>query len=139
MYSRFVLDKDTIVYKKVFVPSKRGKYLIGWNNEKVIQAIATLLIPKGAIVYGECYTDNKNEKQSMERHQYRASRAKILKIKTIGGKRKVEQAVSWWDADFIYKIGKTIRPTSGFSRSNEICQSGIHFFYYEWEALMWEA
>lgn len=130
MFDHFVLKKPIIVYKKVFVASKN-------NRPRSIPVLATLQLPKGTRVYGECYEANR-QIESFERGKYRASKAQVLSLKTIGGKRKVKTAFPWWDTEFIYEVGETVKPTKGFSRKTDLCAGGIHFFYSKEEAIDWE-
>lgn len=48
---------------------------------------------------------------------------------------EVQEAVSQYEDDFIYRVGETVRPTSPFSENRwEECAPGIHFFVTREEA-----
>ena len=79
--------------------------------------IVTLEIPKGAIVY------------SINNRQCRTNVAKVINVD--GG---LEQAVSLYDRNFIYRKGEMVYPDEFDCRYNVECGGGIHFFRTRKEA-----
>lgn len=60
----------------------------------------------------------------------RASQAKVEKFYDLKGKvLDIEQVFSIHDTEFVYKIGKTVKPTKPFCEDRwDECASGIHFY-----------
>ena len=66
----------------------------------------------------------------------RKCRAEFAKVLDTGGLR---EAVSVWDASFIYRVGEIVRPTEPFCEDRwQECAAGIHFFITEAEARAFE-
>ena len=64
----------------------------------------------------------------------RCSKAKTLAIFAPDGS-PLQEAVSSYDADFIYRVGKVIEPTNGWDEDRwNVCGAGIHFFLTRIEA-----
>lgn len=58
----------------------------------------------------------------------RASEAKVLEIQTIDGqKADVNTVYSFYDHDFEYRVGETVR-VDDFDERSKKCSTGIHFF-----------
>ena len=107
------LDEKEQKRKGIIVQNK----LTGWKkccNDVLVK----LEIPKGAIVF--CINGSK----------CRTNVAKIIKIE--GGDGKI--AVSNYDRNFVYKLGKTIRIDDFDCAYNVECSTGIHFFRTKKEA-----
>ena len=109
-----------IGYKKVYVIDK--------YDTVCDSVIATLEIPKDAL-----------RNQEILRRKYlepkcRASKAKVLSLKSCWGGAPVSKAYSYYDRDFSYEVGKIVTPKRSFDTSNETCASGIHFYMLEKDA-----
>lgn len=86
--------------------------------------IAKLLIPSHAQRVG-----------SLDR-KYRASEAEVLSITNFITGEECAQGVSTYDKDFIYEVGKIVRPATPFDPNPaNLCTNGIHFFMAKDEAI----
>jgi len=76
----------------------------------------------------------KAKRSSATTRKCRASEAKVVKIWDASG-NEVQECTSTHDKNFIYKVGKTVKPTEPFDddRWNE-CSTGVHFFITRGEA-----
>jgi hypothetical protein len=112
-----VTKKKMVVYKKVYKHEK------DWGR---LPLIAMLEIPKRTA----CHMTN---------YKCRASRAKVLEIRTysrtnwyprMGYELKEHRKVAYsaFSKSFKYKVGEVVRPKRRFSRSLIVCASGIHFY-----------
>ena len=105
-------EKDFIIYKSCDVRNQDGDY--------VGKAIVELAVPAKAnrVYCGEL--------------KIRVSEAKVMKILTRDGKpyrnAKNYKILSSHDNNFIYKIGKTVKPKKEFDNTSGKCGSGIHGF-----------
>ena len=91
----------------------------GWKKCKDGR-IVELLIPKGAIVF------------SINNSKCRTNKAKVVSID--GDKTKGLKAVSGYDENFVYEVGKTVEVENFNLQYNVECGSGIHFFRTKKEA-----
>jgi Family of unknown function (DUF5758)/Pentapeptide repeats (8 copies) len=94
--------------------------IIGWKKcagNKIVK----LLIPTGA------------KRSHAFGRKCRAEYAEVIEITK--GSRKLKTALSTYDGDFKYEVGKTVKPLEPFSENwtNE-CASGIHFYITKIEA-----
>ena len=102
----------------------------------------TRILPEGEIIgYKKCRDDKivkllipKGAKRS---HAFgrkcRAEYAEVLEITK--GNRKLKTAISTYDSNFKYEVGKTVKPIEKFSENwLEECESGIHFYITKLEA-----
>ena len=64
----------------------------------------------------------------------RCSEAKVLAIETCDGKR-MDSAQSGYDANFIYKVGETVKVDNFDDDRRNECAPGIHFFITRQEAV----
>ena len=65
----------------------------------------------------------------------RAERAIVLEIKRVDNGKLAQKAYSTHDDNFIYEVGKEVKPTSPYDGDFRVeCTSGIHFFLTEEEA-----
>ena len=111
------IEKTRFGYKAAFIVSKKSPYLI-------VPVIVKLKINKGTRVrepfIGSKYYTKK-----------RCSVAHVVGVSFMNGK-KVEDSVvrSFYDYDFIYRIGDTLKPLkTEFCTDPDLeCASGIHFF-----------
>ena len=89
----------------------------------------------GKIIQLEIPADAK--RSSANGRKCRCDKAKVISIVDADG-NQVEEAVSYTDSDFIYKVGETVYP-DGWNpdRWNE-CSRGIHFFMTRKEAVEYE-
>ena len=84
--------------------------------------IAKLLIPETA------------KRSSATGRKCRASEAVVIALYDKNG-NEVQEAVSQYENDFIYRAGETVRPTRPFDENRwEECAPGIHFFVTREEA-----
>ena len=69
----------------------------------------------------------------------RANEAQVLDIQKLSDKEislERKTAYSTWDSNFIYTVGRTVKPTEPFNKNRwSECSSGIHFFIDRLEAL----
>ena len=107
------LDEKEHIRKGIVVQNK----LTGWKKCQN-GVLVKLEIPKGAFVF--CINGSK----------CRTNVAKIVKIE--GGDGKI--AISSYDKNFVYKLGKTIRIDDFDCIYNVECSTGIHFFRTKKEA-----
>jgi hypothetical protein len=105
-----VLQRDYVVYKKVKIEGAKRP------------GIATLILTEGTMVRREIGKDPIDGDL-----KNRASRAYVAAINTWGGSF-VEEAYSLYDRWFRYTVGKVVRPVCAFNRTQEQCESGIHFY-----------
>jgi hypothetical protein len=96
------LDKATIVYKKC-------------NN-----AIVTLQVPKGAIVF------------SINNYKCRTVKAEVIAID--GDETKGKTIESDYDSNFIYEVGKIVEVKDFNLMYNIECSTGVHFFWTKEQA-----
>lgn len=102
-------------YKKAFAKAKNGKTL---------DVIVKLEIPADA------------KRSSAMSRKCRASKAKVLEIKSIISKKRFTTAFSSHDNGFKYKVGETVEPTEPFDTNRwHECTSGIHHFITREEAI----
>ena len=95
------------------------KPMNGWKK-CVGGLIVELLIPKEAIVF------------SINNGKCRTNKAKVVSID--GDNKKGLKAVSDYDKNFIYEVGKTVEVKDFNLQYNFECGSGIHFFRTKKEA-----
>lgn len=134
-------------YKKTELSKYNGKPVIGWkkcyicvnpsSEDKFVgpsfvdHAIVKLEIPADAA------------RRSPRNYKCRASKAKVLEFFHIEETPQLhipklskkpfelkdrEFVCSMHDRDFVYEIGKIIKPTNRFSNKPNECAAGIHFF-----------
>ena len=104
-----------------------GSY-VGYKKARIyeiycyITVIITLEIPAGA------------KRSSATTNKCRCSEDKVLSIESVDGSKKYKNAVSFYDNDFVYEVGKTVRvDVFNDDRWNE-CAPGIHHFMTRKEA-----
>ena len=91
-----------------------------WNGTPVI---VKLQIPADA------------KRSSATNRKCRCDKAKVLSITDLSGAAEFQMAVSIWDNNFIYEVGKTVIVDDyDDNRWNE-CSTGIHFFITRDEAV----
>ena len=91
-----------------------------WNNMPVIVGL-------------EISTEAK--RSSATNRKCRCNRAKVLSITGLNGIAEFQQAVSKYDSNFIYEVGRTVTVDNyDDNRWNE-CSTGIHFFITRDEAV----
>ena len=84
--------------------------------------IAKLLIPETA------------KRSSATGRKCRASEAVVIALYDSNG-NEVQEAVSQYEYDFVYRVGETVTPTRPFDENRwEECAPGIHFFVTREEA-----
>ena len=73
---------------------------------------------------------------SLVGNKCRAERAIVLEIySAFGSKIKYQTGRSLHDSDFVYEVGKEVRPNNGYEGDiRQECMPGIHFFMTEEEA-----
>ena len=100
-----------------------GKYKHDTHDECVI---IELKIPKDA------------KRSSATTRKCRASKAKVLSITSIDGKKHYKKALSQYRCNglFVYEVGKTVVTKNGFEENRWIeCAAGIHHFITRDEAV----
>ena len=77
------------------------------------------------------------KRSSATTRKCRCSKAKVLSITSIDGKKKFKKVTSDNDSNFVYKVGKIVKVKDfDENRWNE-CSTGIHFFITRDEAVMY--
>lgn len=99
--------------------SEKGGFT-GWKvalvDDSEIQCIVKLYIPADA------------KRSSATSRKCRANKAKVISITSIDGETSYETAYSYYDNDFIYRVGEYVEVKNfDENRFNE-CAPGIHFF-----------
>lgn len=129
---------EYIAFKKarVCVYKKSGKNATSdFVNHKLkgiikeMPVIIELRIPKDA------------KRSSATTRKCRASKAEVLSITSIDGKKRYKKAVAGWHSacKFVYEVGKTVVPDNGFEENRWIeCAAGIHHFITRDEAVAYE-
>lgn len=122
------ITQDTLGYKEAY--TRDGAVVL-----------ITLLIPKNTWVRWESYRDivhyvlsfSVQEISKLLRSKARCSEAVVLKIEDYQG-NSFMRAHSSFASEFVYEVGKTVRPWGGFAKTFSECASGIHFFATKREA-----
>lgn len=129
---------EYIAFKKarVCVYKKSGKSAISdlikhklRGSIEELPVIIELRIPKDA------------KRSSATSRKCRASKAEVLSITSIDGKKRYKKAVAGWHTvgRFVYEVGKTVVPDNGFEENRWIeCAAGIHHFITRDEAVAYE-
>lgn len=133
---------EYIAFKKarVCVYKKSGKSAISdllkhklTGSIEELPVIIELKIPKDA------------KRSSATSRKCRASKAEVLSITSIDGKKRYKKAVAglhtgWHNAGkFVYEVGKTVVPDNGYEENRWIeCAAGIHHFITRDEAVAYE-
>ncbi len=129
---------EYIAFKKarVCVYKKSGKSAISdllkhklTGSIEELPVIIELKIPKDA------------KRSSATSRKCRASKAEVLSITSIDGKKRYKKAVagSHNAGKFVYEVGKTVVPENGFEENRWIeCAPGIHHFITRDEAVAYE-
>lgn len=129
---------EYIAFKKalVYVYKKSGKSATSdlLNNKltgsiDAMPVIIELRIPKDA------------KRSSATTRKCRASKAEVLSITSIDGKKRYKKAVAirHGASKFVYEVGKTVVPNNGFEENRWIeCAAGIHHFITRDEAVAYE-
>lgn len=110
------------------------------RGENDVEVIVTLRIPMFALVYASL---------AFDKCKLRASRAKVVSMEVVQPREYARdgcdcrgcararntipgpymgKATSSHTSEFVYEIGKTVRPEKPFSMEDEQCASGIHFY-----------
>ena len=77
------------------------------------------------------------KRSSATTRKCRCSKAKVLSITSLDGKKKFKKVTSDNDTNFVYKVGKIVKVKDfDENRWNE-CSTGIHFFITRDEAVMY--
>jgi hypothetical protein len=99
-----------------------------------VDAIANLIIPVGAMIYAsnDAFVCNSSDSRKM-----RATEAKVHSVVTRRSKKQEQLAHSMFDSDFKYVPGQIVKPSKRFSKCEDRCDSGIHFFVNLHDALTW--
>lgn len=93
--------------------------------EKNIQVIVELEIPDDA------------KRSSATSRKCRCDKAKVLSITDLNGVAEFQMAVSFWDDNFIYEVGKTVIVDDYDDNRWKECSTGIHFFITRDEAVIY--
>ena len=129
---------EYIAFKKaiIHVYDKTGKTATSdvikqkyWSSTHRVPVIVELRIPKDA------------KRSSATTRKCRASKAVVLSITSIDGKKRYKKALAGWHSAcaFVYEVGKTIVPKNGFEENRWIeCAPGIHHFITRDEAVAYD-
>lgn len=129
---------EYIAYKKarVCVYEKSGKSavsdLVNHKLKGIIKELPVIIemrIPKDA------------KRSSATTRKCRASKAEVLSITSLDGKKLYKKAIAGWHSAgrFVYEVGKTVVPENGFEENRWIeCAAGIHHFITRDEAVAYE-
>ena len=90
---------------------------------------------EGKIVELEIQEDSK--RSSATTRKCRASKAKVLSITSLDGKKFFDEAVSNYDSSFVYKVGETIEVKDFDENRWSECSTGIHHFITREEAVLY--
>ena len=132
------VDRDWVVFKGTMTKD---------NLKTKCPCVTTLLLPKDttvrldpAIAAAKTEKDIRDPPKNGNR-KCRASQAKVIsndcacqipwwhRAKWVGGEWQAKETQSWWDPDFTYPVGRTVRPRKDFDRdATEECGSGVHFY-----------
>ena len=107
-----------------------GKPIIGWKK-------AHLKAPESGYCLVQLKIPANATRYQPENKKCRASRAVVVSIHNCltGDILLGAAAKSSYDPNFLYEVGKVVKPTSRFSKKfKEDCASGIHFFLTHDEA-----
>ena len=105
--------------KDSYIGYKKANF---WEKDCRIPVIITLEILETA------------KRSSATTNKCRCSEAKVLSIESVDGSKKYKNAVSFYDNDFVYEVGKTVKVDDfDDDRWNE-CAPGIHHFMTRKEA-----
>ena len=128
----YLRDADLRAAKEIpFVPffcPSEGSF-IGWKKARIkeddeyIAVLIKLEIPADA------------RRSSATGTKCRCDKAKVLEITCIDNGEQVDSALSHYDSDFIYTVGKTIEEPAFCEDRWEECAAGIHFFINKQEAI----
>lgn len=90
--------------------------------------IAKLVIPqKEIIILGDEFTGSWSK--------MRASKAEVISISSFDQRDRYRAGLG--RGNFLYEVGKTVKPQFKFARTFDSCASGIHFFESRNEAMEW--
>ena len=129
---------EYIAFKKarVCVYEKTGKSAVSDSLKhklkgfvKNVPVIVEMRIPKDA------------KRSSATSRKCRASKAVVLSITSIDGKKRYKKALAGWHCSgkFVYEVGKTVVPNNGFEENRWIeCAPGIHHFITRDEAVAYD-
>lgn len=126
----YIAFKKALIYvynkngKNAISDMMNGKYKHDTHAENVI---VELRIPKDA------------KRSSATTRKCRASKAKVLSITSIDGKKHYKKAVAGFNSNFFYEVGKIVVPTNGYEENRWIgCAPGIHHFITRDEAVAYD-
>lgn len=96
-------------------------------------------IKNGKKVYAKLLIPASAQRSSAFGSKCRASKAKVLGFYNADGRRiPLKKARSWWNENFIYTVGETVKPTLPFNKNRyDECTSGIHHFMTLQDAVSW--
>ena len=77
------------------------------------------------------------KRSSATTRKCRCSKAKVLSITSLDGKKNFEKVASNYDIDFIYEVGKIVEVENFDNDRWKECAPGIHFFITRDEAVMY--
>lgn len=118
---RGVVDLPATIAAELIVAPPEGE-IIGWKKLHG-GLIAKLRIPASAL------------RSNASGRKCRASEAEVLSIYDPQLHAYVQHGTSWYNSDFPYTVGETVRPEIAFDPDRWAeCSSGIHFFLTREEA-----
>ena len=93
-----------------------------WKKDHYVEVIVTLEIPAGA------------KRSSATTKKCRCSEATVLSIESLDGSKMYKRATAFFDHDFVYKVGKTVKVDDFDDDRWAECAPGIHHFMSREEA-----
>lgn len=108
--------------------------VVGWKktcirNPYLLYVITKLTIPTDTWVYSHENYDKKRAEFAIVESSY------IISNNYKRHKDYVEVSTSLFDTGFKYRHGNLVMPSKAFSFYDDVCESGIHFYLTEREAI----
>ena len=101
------------------------------------KCIANLIIPAGEIIYVGLHSKSRKDKITQEcMLKMRASKAYVHSIVREMDHKQLKEGRSWWVFNFKYNVGAIVKPSNRFLDEQDVCGSGIHFFFNVNSALL---
>ena len=121
----------------------RGANLIGAENIPDYVSAKTSIVPDGdLVVYKQLANGSiatlkipaSARRSNATGRKCRAEYAEVLAIQDKEG-GAIESDVSWYDSNFVYRVGETVRPHEWCEDRWQECAGGIHFYLTRYEAV----
>ena len=79
-----------------------------------------------------------SKRSSATTRKCRCSKAKVLSITSLDGKKSFKKVISDYDSNFIYEVGKIVEVKDFDNNRWQKCSTGIHFFITRDEAVRYQ-